>query len=158
MTLKEAKMTIYENVVYACEEAGFSPVTIKMVKDACDTVIELAEQADTPQTEEYDFRDEQEYNDRWDCPWKSGGDMKRLITIVLMAVMMLSLSACGTKQTSEVVKGETSRMVYVEETSRFCIVYDKYTKVMYAVSNSGYNYGNFTLLVDANGNPLLYEK
>ena len=70
MTLKEAKMTIYENVVYACEEAGFSPVTIKMVKDACDTVIELAEQADTPQTEEYDFRDEQEYNDRWDCPWK----------------------------------------------------------------------------------------
>lgn len=82
--------------------------------------------------------------------------MKRLITIVLMAVMMLSLSACSTKQTSEVVKGETSRMVYVEETSRYCIVYDKYTKVMYAVSNSGHNYGNFTLLVDANGNPLLY--
>lgn len=29
-------------------------------------------EADTPQTEEYDFRDEQEYNDRWqtDCGWK----------------------------------------------------------------------------------------
>ena len=28
--------------------------------------------ADTPQTEDYDFRDEQEYNDRWqtDCGWK----------------------------------------------------------------------------------------
>ena len=27
-------------------------------------------EADTPQTEDYDFRDEQEYNDRWqtDCP------------------------------------------------------------------------------------------
>lgn len=27
--------------------------------------------ADTPQTEDYDFRDEQEYNDRWgtDCGW-----------------------------------------------------------------------------------------
>lgn len=27
---------------------------------------------DTPQTEDYDFRDEQEYNDRWgtDCGWK----------------------------------------------------------------------------------------
>lgn len=27
---------------------------------------------DTPQTEEYDFRDDQEYNDRWqtDCGWK----------------------------------------------------------------------------------------
>ena len=31
----------------------------------------LFAEADTPQTEEYDFRDEQEYNDRWqtDCPW-----------------------------------------------------------------------------------------
>lgn len=83
--------------------------------------------------------------------------MKRLITIVLVAVMLLSLSACATKRTRETVKGETSRMVYVEETSAYCIVYDKYTKVMYAVSNSGYNYGNFTLLVDANGNPLLYK-
>lgn len=50
MTLKEAKMTIYANVVYACEKAGLSPMTIKMVKDACDTVIALADQADTPQT------------------------------------------------------------------------------------------------------------
>ena len=33
----------------------------------CNTYIK-----DTPQTEEYDFRDEQEYNDRWqtDCGWK----------------------------------------------------------------------------------------
>ena len=84
--------------------------------------------------------------------------MKRLIMIVLVAVMMLSLSACATKRTRETVKGETSRMVYVEETGAYCIVYDKYTKVMYAVSNSGYNYGNFTLLVDANGNPLLYNE
>ena len=29
-------------------------------------------------------------------------------------------------------------------------------KVMYAVSDGTYNHGNFTLLVDANGNPLLY--
>ena len=83
--------------------------------------------------------------------------MKKLIMIVLVTVILLSLSACATKRTRETVKGETSRMVYVEETGAYCIVYDKYTKVMYAVSNSGYNYGNFTLLVDANGNPLLYE-
>ena len=83
--------------------------------------------------------------------------MKRLIAIVLMTVMMLSLSGCRTKRTSETVKGETSRMVVVEETGAYYIVYDKYTKVMYAISASGYNYGNFALLVDANGNPLLYE-
>lgn len=57
MTLKEAKMTIYANVVYACEEAGFSPMTIKLVKDACDTVIALAEQADTPQTDIHGLTD-----------------------------------------------------------------------------------------------------
>lgn len=83
--------------------------------------------------------------------------MKKLIVVVLVLAVMLSLSACATKRTWETVKGETSRMVYVEETGAYCIVYDKYTKVMYAVSNSGYNCGTFTLLVDANGNPLLYE-
>ena len=83
--------------------------------------------------------------------------MKRLIAIVLAAVMLLSLSACATKRTKETIKGETSRMVYVEEAGVYCIVYDKYTKVMYAVSNGGYNYGNFTLLVTADGKPLLYE-
>ena len=73
-----------------------------------------------------------------------------------MMMMLLSLSACATKQTREIIDGETSRMVYVEETSAYCIVYDKYTKVMYAVSNTGYNCGNFTLLVNADGSPLLY--
>lgn len=83
--------------------------------------------------------------------------MKRLIAIVIMTMMILPLSGCRTKRTSETVKGETSRMVVVEETGAYYVVYDKYTKVMYAVSASGYNYGNFTLLVDVNGNPLLYE-
>lgn len=83
--------------------------------------------------------------------------MKRVLAIILLVIMMLPLTACRTKRTSEVVKGETSRMVYVEETGAYCIVYDRETKVMYAVSNSGYNYGNFTLLVDANGDPLLYK-
>ena len=83
--------------------------------------------------------------------------MKRALALTLLVIMILSLTACRTKRMSEVVKGETSRMVYLEETGAYCIVYDRYTKVMYAVSNSGYNYGNFTLLVDANGDPLLYK-
>ena len=84
--------------------------------------------------------------------------MKKLIAIALITLTMLSMTACATKRTSEAVKGETSRMIEVEETAEYIIVYDKYTKVMYAISNSGYNYGNFTLLVGANGNPLLYNK
>lgn len=39
----------------------------------------------------------------------------------------------------------------------FYIVYDNETKVMYAVSNGHYNYGNLTLLVNADGTPKLYD-
>ena len=84
--------------------------------------------------------------------------MKKLIAIVLIALMMLSMTACGTKRTSEVVKGETSRMIEIEDGTFYHIVYDKYTKVMYAVSNGAYNRGTFTLLVDTNGSPLLYNE
>ena len=37
------------------------------------------------------------------------------------------------------------------------IVYHKETKVMYAVSCGSYNYGNLTVLVDADGKPMLWE-
>ena len=84
--------------------------------------------------------------------------MKKLIAIVLITLMMLSMTACVTKRTSEAVKGETSRMIELESTDSYYIVYDKYTKVMYAVSDGAYNHGTFTMLVDANGNPLLYNE
>lgn len=84
--------------------------------------------------------------------------MKKFIAIVLITLTMLSMTACATKRTSEVAKGETSRMIEIESTDSYYIVYDKYTKVMYAVSDGSYNHGTFTLLVDANGNPLLYEE
>lgn len=48
--------------------------------------------------------------------------------------------------------------VCVEETSSWRIVYDKNTKVMYAVSSSSYNYGTFTVLVDVDGNPLVWKE
>ena len=84
--------------------------------------------------------------------------MKKFIAIVFIALMILTMTACTTKRTSEAVKGETSRMIEIESTASYYIVYDKYTKVMYAISDGAYNYGTFTLLVDANGNPLLYNE
>ena len=84
--------------------------------------------------------------------------MKKLIAIILVVLITLSMTACTTKRQSETVKGEASRMIEIENTSTYCIVYDKYTKVMYAISDGAYNYGTFTLLVDANGKPLLYEE
>ena len=74
MTIKEAKNVIYANVVYACEEAGFNQMTIKLVKDACDTVIALAERADTPQTDCPEYHNEIECGScnhpQTDCGWK----------------------------------------------------------------------------------------
>ncbi len=37
------------------------------------------------------------------------------------------------------------------------IVYRRETKVMYAVSNSNHNVGTFTLLVNADGTPMLWR-
>lgn len=47
MTLNEAKAVIYGNVVYACEKAGFPPETTRLVQDACDTIIALANACET---------------------------------------------------------------------------------------------------------------
>lgn len=47
--------------------------------------------------------------------------------------------------------------VEVEREMKWKIVYDKDTKVMYAVSKYGTGSGNFTLLVDETGKPKLYK-
>lgn len=38
MTIKEAIMTLNANAVIACERAGFSSATVKMIEDALDTI------------------------------------------------------------------------------------------------------------------------
>ena len=81
------------------------------------------------------------------------------ITIILLAliILMMPLIACAPNNNSEEIQtGESSRMVIIERTITYDIVYDRYTKVMYVISTGGYNCGNFTLLVDSDGNPLLY--
>ena len=79
--------------------------------------------------------------------------MKRMIIIVLMAIMM---TGCGATVEME-TQSETSRFIELERTSRWMIVADKETGVMYSVSNGEYNQGVSTLLVDENGKPLICE-
>lgn len=90
-------------------------------------------------------------------PIKRGADMNRLervaITIIIMAFMMVG---CAKVENAE-PKEEISRFVQVEMASTWRIVADKETGVMYAVSCGVYNNGTFTLLVDADGNPLIYK-
>ena len=47
---------------------------------------------------------------------------------------------------------------YVSTEFDFKVIYHKKTKIMYAVSSGYYTYGNLTVLVDAEGKPLLYEE
>lgn len=53
--------------------------------------------------------------------------------------------------------GYDQMFTVVEDMGTFVVIYDNKTKVMYAVSDSQYNHGTVTLLVDENGLPLLYD-
>ncbi len=83
--------------------------------------------------------------------------MNKIIIIFFIIILMLSFIACAYNDNiDETQPGEPSRMVIIEKAVTYDIAYDRYTKVMYAISTGGYNNGNFTLLVNSDGSPLLY--
>lgn len=81
--------------------------------------------------------------------------MKRMIIILLMAIMLTGCAPTKVEGKSE--EATTSRFIELEVTLTWRVVADKETGVMYAVSDGGYNAGTFTLLVDENGKPLIWE-
>lgn len=83
--------------------------------------------------------------------------------IFSVTVLSSALVGCdGISETEKTYNTESedlkSMFVEIERTNYWKIVYDKETKVMYAVSIGGYNCGNFTLLTDENGNPKLWDE
>lgn len=84
--------------------------------------------------------------------------MKKLIAIF----MAIALCAClfvgcnGAPEVGENVSNSSS-FVIVEDGNGYYIVYHKDTKVMYTLSTASYNMGNFTLLVNADGTPMIWE-
>ena len=91
-------------------------------------------------------------------PWVS-----LIALLLLLVIMVFVLTGCssatvereGTAQKQE--EKTTSMFVVVEEAGLWEVVYHRETKVMYVVSVSAYNYGNFTLLVDTDGTPMTWE-
>ena len=89
--------------------------------------------------------------------------MKKILLILMSCLMIFSFSDCKNAKVEQEkkVKQEKAEKFYmfvvVETNSSWKVVYHKETKVMYAVSMGCYNAGTFTLLVDENGNPLLWE-
>lgn len=82
---------------------------------------------------------------------------KTAIAIVVMVLLCAVLTGCVRTATEERPQ-QVSRFVQVEKAGAYCVVYDKETKVMYAVSFYGAGSGVFTLLVNADGSPKLWEE
>ena len=88
---------------------------------------------------------------------------KRALTILAATVMAASiLTGCSGVADIESdydteSKNLQSMFVVVERCECWNVVYDKNTKVMYAVSDCAENRGTFTELVDKNGQPRLWE-
>ena len=78
-----------------------------------------------------------------------------LVSALIALMCIASLGGCATVKKAEDMSAD-SRFVLGERTNMWRIVYDRDTKVMYEVSNGMYNLGNFTLLVDSDGKPLLW--
>ena len=82
--------------------------------------------------------------------------MKKYVFIALLCGMLF---ASGCQKTERVEPAsDTSMFVVIEETMSWRVVYHRETKVMYAVSFGGSNSGDFTLLVDRFGKPMIYNE
>ena len=84
----------------------------------------------------------------------------KLMVVVLIICMLLT--GCGAKMKREydMKNQETnvSMFVMLELGATYEIVYHQKTKVMYAISRGVYNCGTFTVMLDADGKPLLYNE
>lgn len=84
--------------------------------------------------------------------------MKKLIAILMVIALCACLFAgCGGSPEAGENVSKSSSFVIVEDAVGYCIVYHKDTKVMYTLSTASYNIGNFSLLVNADGTPMIWE-
>lgn len=80
--------------------------------------------------------------------------MKKIIISLILTVMLAMLTGCA-----DSVAETEKRFVKISDEGTFGInvYYDKQTKVEYAMKNNGNGGTSLSLLVDAEGKPLLYE-
>lgn len=81
--------------------------------------------------------------------------MKKFFILLFAAMLFTSCNLSTVEKQPR--PDEASMFVLIENTGAWKVVYHNKTKVMYAVSSGSYNQGTFTLLVDRDGNPLLYK-
>lgn len=79
--------------------------------------------------------------------------MKKIIALMIV-VLAMTLIGCSEVEDKS---SDMSEFVIVECTGTWKVVYHKKTKVMYTISDGTYNRGTFTLLVNADGTPMIWE-
>ena len=84
--------------------------------------------------------------------------MKKTFAVLATLMLSVTLMGCSANPAERTYTDDVpSRFVIIEQSDLWAVAVDQETKVMYAVSAGSYNYGNFTMLVDSDGTPLLYE-
>ena len=86
--------------------------------------------------------------------------MKKIMAVLIAVTLSVVLCSCAYMNVESAIPEReskpTSMFVAVEQTGTWAIVYHKETKVMYAISTGGYNGGNFTVLVNPDGTPMIW--
>lgn len=85
---------------------------------------------------------------------------KRILLIIIAIAMLVLLCSCSgmDKVEKKTATNYGTRFKTIEEYGCGYIVVDTHTNVEYWLSYSSYNSGNLTLLVDANGDPSIFEE
>ena len=94
-----------------------------------------------------------------------GKTVKRIVAglaaFLIVASIVLMFAGCTLikSEAKEVDDTDDGNTFILVDADYYCwIVYHKDTKVMYAVSRSGYNAGTYTVLVNADGTPMIWEE
>jgi len=87
---------------------------------------------------------------------------KRMFVIITLGLLLTGCKSNMINQSSLETRNKTSisRFIVVEDngmSDSFKVVYDRETGVMYTLSCGSYNSGNFTMLVNADGTPLIWN-
>ena len=84
---------------------------------------------------------------------------KTFIVLMMIVAMAFGLIGChDDSQPKELESVDGSSFLMVEDGVSYDIVYHKETKVMYIVSDGQYNRGSFTVMVNADGTPMIYKE
>lgn len=84
--------------------------------------------------------------------------MKKVLAWFTVILTMI-FCGCEYSPVEKVISPENQMPMFVEieHTSLWLVVYHRETNVMYVISDGDYNHGNFTLLVNADGTPMIYD-